>query len=177
MDPKLARALLCAQISEFFATEADLLDARRYDDWLALLEEDIHYRMPLARNARRAEPQREYSQEQDIHWFDEGIATLRQRVAQIKTGFHWAEEPPSRVSHLVTNIRLLDIQPSLEAPSEVTTSSRFLIYQNRLEVETALFVGKRTDVLRWHESGWKIASRLVHLDQNVLQAKALTTFF
>lgn len=173
----LQRLLLSAEITEFFSNEADLLDNRRYDEWLALLEERIAYRMPLARNVRRDDAAREFTGEDDIAWFDEGISTLRQRVAQIRTGVHWAEEPPSRVSHLFTNIRLIDVQPSLDAPSEVTVSSRFLVYQNRLQTEVNLFIGKRVDVLTRHEDGWKVLKRTIYLDQSVLQAKALTVFF
>ncbi len=32
-----------------------------------------------------------------MNWFDEGKETLTQRVRQILTGVHWAEEPLSRV--------------------------------------------------------------------------------
>ena len=54
--------------------------------------------------------------------------------------------------------------PSVEAPTEVTVRCRFLIYRNRLNDETDLLVGKRKDVLRRAESGWKIARREIYLD-------------
>ena len=88
------------------------------------------------------------------------------------TGIHWAEEPASRVSHLVTNVTLLDV-----APAEVTVKCRFLVYRNRLHDETDLLVGKRRDVLRRGERGWQIARREIFLDQTVLLAKNLTMFF
>jgi 3-phenylpropionate/cinnamic acid dioxygenase small subunit len=119
----------------------------------------------------------EYSGQQDAAWFDEGIETLRQRVAQIKTGIHWAEEPASRVSHLVTNIRVLDITPDEGGGDLLRVRSRFLIYQNRLQSEVNLFVGKREDVLRRRDGRFTILSREIHLDQNVLLSKALTIFF
>jgi 3-phenylpropionate/cinnamic acid dioxygenase small subunit len=41
-----------------------------------------------------------------------------------------------------------------------------------------MFVGTRHDVLRRDsETGWKIAKRQIILDQNVLLAKVLSTFF
>ena len=41
-----------------------------------------------------------------------------------------------------------------------------------------LFVGRREDVLRRDpETGWKIAKRLILLDQNVLLAKNISIFF
>ncbi|HKC10195.1 MAG TPA: aromatic-ring-hydroxylating dioxygenase subunit beta, partial [Methylomirabilota bacterium] len=54
---------------------------------------------------------------------------------------------------------------------------RFLIYRNRVETETDLLVGKREDLLRRVNGGWRIARRKIILDQSVLLAKNLTFFF
>jgi 3-phenylpropionate/cinnamic acid dioxygenase small subunit len=175
-DHALARFMLTAEVQEFFNQEADLLDGRLFNEWLQLLDEGIKYRMPLARNVRRDDLAHEYTMGMEAAWFDEGIETLRQRVAQLATGIHWAEEPPSRVSHLITNVRILDPDPLTGALDRVNVSSRFLVYQNRLQTEVALFVGKRRDVLVRHGESWRIAERTIYLDQNVLLAKALTTF-
>lgn len=163
-------------IQQFYFLEADLLDERRFDQWLELLHEDIEYRMPLARNMRRDATDREYTAEGEVAWFDEGIVTLRQRVAQIATGIHWAEEPASRISHLVTNVRITQVDEG-DQGLRVNTRSRFLVYQNRLQGEVSLFVGKREDTLVRDGNGWKVLKRTILLDQNVLLSKALTTFF
>lgn len=165
------------QVQRLMHYEADLLDHREFEAWLDLLDEDIAYRMPLTRNVRRDALSQEYSGPRDAAWFDEGIDTLRQRVAQIKTGIHWAEEPASRVSRLVTNIRVLDVAPDEGGGERVRVRSRFLIYQNRLQAEVNLYAGKREDVLRRRDGCWKILAREIHLDQNVLLSKALTIFF
>src|SRR5690606_32289634 len=109
-----------------------------------------------------------------ISWFDEDKWTLKKRVEQIQTGVHFAEEPLSRVCHLVSNVQLLEVRPSLELPTEVVVKSRFLIHQNRVDYETYLFVGKRTDLLRSSDDSWKIARREITLDQSVLLAKNLS---
>ncbi len=164
------------QIQQFLHMEADLIDHREFEQWLGLLDEQIHYRMPLARNVRRDAAVSEYSGPAESAWFDEDITTLRQRVAQIKTGMHWAEEPASRISHLVSNVRVLGLQDHADG-QRAHVRSRFLVYQNRLQGEVSLFVGKRRDVLRRHGDGWRVLSREVLLDQNVLLSKSLTTFF
>jgi 3-phenylpropionate/cinnamic acid dioxygenase small subunit len=51
-DSALDRLLLEAEVERFLSAEAELLDERRFDDWLALLHDDIHYWMPIARNVR-----------------------------------------------------------------------------------------------------------------------------
>src|SRR5581483_10355560 len=94
---------------------------------------------------------------QDISWFDEDKWTLRKRVEQIMTGVHWAEEPLSRVCHMVSNVQVLEARPSIDVPKEVVARSRFLVYQNRVEYETYFFVGKRTDLLRQMDGAWKLA--------------------
>ena len=177
-DTRLARLLLTEEIAQFLYAEAELLDERRHDEWLALLADDIRYWMPLRRNVKFGDDTREFTRErEDIAWFDEGKETLARRVRQIQTGIHWAEEPQSRITHMVSNVQLLEATPSFADPREVTAKCRFLIYRNRVETETDILVGKREDVLRREGEGWLIARRKIVLDQNVLLTKNLTFFF
>jgi 3-phenylpropionate/cinnamic acid dioxygenase small subunit len=106
-DKQITRALLQQEIEEFLYREADLLDERRYEEWLALVAEDVRYWMPIRRNVKVDD-----LEGLDISWFDEGKETLTRRVRQIQTGIHWAEEPVSRISHMVSNIRLIEVNPS-----------------------------------------------------------------
>jgi 3-phenylpropionate/cinnamic acid dioxygenase small subunit len=168
---------LLKEVEEFYFYEADLLDFRQYSQWLELLTEDVRYFMPLVRNIKYGDWERELTREgQDIAWFDEGKETLTQRVRQIETGIHWAEEPSSRASHLITNIRIVDASPDLGNASEVETSHRFFVYRNRLSYETDFMVGKRQDTLRKVDGEWKLARRKIILDQTVLLEKNLTIF-
>ena len=172
-DDRVARLLLTQEIAQFLYAEAELLDERRHDEWLALLAEDIRYWMPMRRNVKFGDTDREFTREaEDISWFDEGKDTLTRRVRQIQTGIHWAEEPQSRITHMVSNVMLLSVTPDV-----VVAKSRFLIYRNRVETETDLLVGKREDTLRREGDGWLIARRKITLDQNVLLSKNLTFFF
>lgn len=169
----LQRLLLKQEIEDFLCTEAELLDGRRFDDWLELLTEDLRYFMPMRRNVKFGQQDREETSEsEDISWFDEGRPTLAARVRQLNTGLHWAEEPLSRVCHMVSNVQIVDVRGD-----EVYVKSRFLVYRNRLQDETDFFVGKREDTLRRVDGRWKIARRKIILDQNVLLAKNVTVFF
>ena len=175
---EVARLLLEQEVASFLYQEAELLDERRYEEWLELLAADVRYWMPIRRNVKFGEGEREFTREgEDVNWFDEGKDTLRQRVQQILTGVHWAEEPFSRICHMVSNVQLLGVTPSVLAPAEVAVKSRFLIYRNRVETETDLLVGKREDVLRRVDGHWMISRRKIILDQNVLLSKNLTFFF
>ena len=177
-SPALARLLLKEEIEELLYREAELLDERRFEDWLDLFTEDAHYFMPMRRNVPAEEPEGEFTREGvDVNWFDEGKDTLTRRVKQIRTGVHWAEQPPSRICHMVSNVQLLGAPPGEPSPAEIAVKSRFLIYRNRVETETDLLVGKREDLLRRVDGAWRIARRKIILDQSVLLVKNLTFFF
>lgn len=177
-ESSIAHLLLKNEIEAFLFEEAEILDDRNFADWLDLLTDDIRYWMPMRRNVKSNEMNREFTREgQDINWFDEGKETLERRVNQILTGVHWAEEPLSRIRHLITNVQLLNATPSASDPSEVSVRCRFLVYRNRVETETDFLIGKREDTLRKVNGDWKIAGRKITLDQSVLLAKNLTFFF
>lgn len=169
---------LKADIEDFLYNEADLLDGRRFKDWLNLFTEDLVYFMPIRRNVKFGQhAERENTRQgEGISWFDEDKWTLNKRVDQILTGVHYAEEPLSRVCHMVSNVQII-AERNEGSQREIDVRSRFLVYQNRVEYETYIFAGKRTDTLRYTDEGWKIARREIILDQNVLLAKSLTTFF
>lgn len=171
---------LQAEVADVLSSEAELLDERRYDDWLDFLADDIVYFVPMQRNvAVGTHAQHERTREHtDMNWFEDDKWTLRKRVEQIHTGVHWAEEPLSRVTHLTSNVQVTRVVPSLDAATEVDVRCRFIVYQNRVEYEEYFFVGKRTDTLRraGNALGWELVRRDVTLDQNVLLAKNLTVF-
>ena len=169
---------LKADIEDFFYTEADFLDNRLFKEWLDLFAEDTTYFMQIRHNVKFGQhAERENTRlGEGISWFDEGKWTLGKRIDQILTGVHYAEEPLSRVTHMVSNVQILEVRDDDEG-REVDVRSRFLVYQNRVEYDTNFFVGKRTDTLRETVDGWRIARREIILDQNVLLAKSLTTFF
>ena len=172
-DAGLETLLLEAEVARFFAAEAELLDERRFDEWLELLHDDFRYWMPIARNVRFDEPEREYTRAgRDANWFDEGKDVLRKRVLQIQGGDHWAEEPRSRTTHLVASVRI----DAVEGPT-ITAKCRFVVSAWRLEHDFDLFIGKRVDVLRRDQGRLTMLRRTVYLDQSVLTSRNLTTFF
>lgn len=169
---------LRVDVEEFLYHEAELLDERCFAGWLDLLADDIVYFVPMRRNVERgSEAERGATREGvDINWFEDDKWTLTKRVEQIATGVHWAEEPGSRTTHVVSNVQIVEALPSVVDAEEVVVRCRFIVYQNRVSYEEYFFVGKRTDTLRRVDDGWLLARREVTLDQNVLLAKNLTVF-
>jgi 3-phenylpropionate/cinnamic acid dioxygenase small subunit len=173
MQQALQRLMLQREIEEFIAMEAELLDERRYNEWIQLIADDIHYHVPIRRNMKFGEQARENSSaDSEISWIDEGKRILVGRVRQIMTGIHWCEEPLSRVRHVISNVQVVAVRGD-----EVEERDRFIVYRNRMQDEWDLCAGKREQVLRRDSAtGWTIAKRTVILDQNVLLAKNITFF-
>lgn len=167
------------EVEEFLYDEADMLDERRFGDWLNTLSDDLVYFMPMTFNVKHGQHKdREKTRiEEHMSWFNEGKWTLTKRADQILTGVHWAEEPLSRLSRLVSNVQITacDI---VEGKEEIHARSKFVMYQNRCEYEEYYFAGRRRDVLRRQQDGsLKLCRREIDLGQSVLLAKNLTMFF
>ena len=172
-------------IEQFMYQEARLLDTRRLHDWLELWTEDAHYWVPvrttryprISKAISIADQDRyiedEISKEDELAILDEDKDSLERRVARLDTGMAWAEDPPSRTRHLITNIEVHETDKS----DEVQVFSNFLMYRTRGETEQDFYVGCREDTLRRDGDSWKISRRKAVLDQNVLLAKNVSNFF
>ena len=104
---------------------------------------------------------------------DETRDTLLRRIERLDSGLAWAEDPPSRTRHFISNVEL---EPT-DNPGEVKVYSNFIMYRTRGEREEDFYVGSREDVLRRSGDSWLIAYRKVVLDQTVLSAKNVSNFF
>lgn len=161
------------EVEEFLYHEAELLDERRFREWLELFAADAHYWMPVRDNRLEApgEVAKELSGPGENFNFDDTKRTLTIRVERLYTGSAWAEVPPSRTRHLISNIRI-----KRDSGSEVEVHSNFLVYRTRLEHDRDIFVGTRGDILRRVDGKLKIAKRTIVLDQAVLDAKNISVF-
>jgi biphenyl 2,3-dioxygenase beta subunit len=164
---------LRGEVEEFLYREAELLDDRRFREWLDLFTDDAQYWMPVRDNRLQlpAEVTNELSGRGGNFYFDDTKKTLRIRVERLYTGAAWAELPPSRTRHLISNIRI-----KRESGSEVEVHSNFLVYRTRLEHDRDIFVGTRRDILRRVDGQFKIAQRTIVLDQAILDAKNISVF-
>lgn len=157
-------------VLEFLYREAELVDTGRFEDWLSLLTDDIRYHMPARLTRERgSEPDR--SDQMQFFWDDR--TTLELRVRRLRTDFAWAEDPPSRTRHFISNVR---IAPAA-AVSELDVRSNVLIYRNRGDVaQFELISGERRDVLRLSDGAWRLARREFVVDQATLGSTNLGIF-
>ena len=144
---KLARA----DAEDFLYREARLLDGRDYAAWLELFTDDAIYWLPMDENA---DPELESSVLYD------DTETLRMRVHQLMHKPHFAQVPPSRTVHAVSNVEVAPAERDDEALVRCTvtvTELREGDFLQRGLGEQRLFAGHCEYRLRQHEGGLAIA--------------------
>ena len=151
----------------FLNREAELLDEGRYREWLDLVTADIRYQVPIRSAKERGHAESAITGvATDMFHLDEDHDSLELRIDRIETGFAWAEEPPSRLRHFVSNVR---VQPVDGNQDEVAVRSNVLVYRSRWDRPGHdLLSGERHDVLRRVDGGWRLASRRVILDNTTI---------
>jgi 3-phenylpropionate/cinnamic acid dioxygenase small subunit len=168
------------EVEQFYYEEAELLDDGRFADWLELLADDLDYWMPTRTNRLRRQQALSIAARGEAGYYDETKESLAWRIRRFDSGMAWAEDPPSRTRHLITNIVVRHIDPGQHpdfSAEDLEVRSAFLVYRNRLEREENVFAGRRVDILRRTAEGLRVARRVILLDQHVLQAKNISTFF
>ena len=171
----LERLLLAREVEDFLFREAETIDSRHFEEWLQFFTEDIRYWVPIRKNLPFDQRFADATGDHEAAWIDDNRMTLTARVYQVLTKLHWAEEPLSRVSHLVTNV-LIDRVESGSQGEEIVVRSKLLVHRSRMEEGGEMIVGKREDRLRRTEDGLKICWRKILIDQATLSAKNLSFF-
>ena len=171
MDAPMAiedRARLRLEFEDLLYREAALLDEHRWDDWLALLDDEVRYFAPVRANVRAESEQ--FNERWRLALFDDNRMGIEMRIARLTSGAAHADHPPSRVRHFVSNVRILD-----HGVDTARVASNFLVFKSRRERDQTLFCGTREDV--WRRSGrdWRLRERRILLDHHTIDN--VTVFF
>ncbi len=160
-------------VEQFLYREAALLDDRRFIEWTHVLADDLEYWMPVRSTRMHGDEANEFAKPGEGAFFDDDKASIEQRVRKLDTGFAWAEDPPSRTRHLVTNVRVLEV-----VADEVLVGCNFLLFRSRLAHDEDLWSGRREDRLRRDAThGFVLCRRHIYLDHVSLGSKNLSVFF
>ena len=166
------RMLLQFEVEQFLYNEASLLDERRFEEWLDLLTEDIHYWMPIRRTTTLRQVAGEFTAPGAMAFFDDDHNFLKMRIAKMTAGNAWSEDPPSRTRHIVNNIRILSVDNL-----EIETTANFHLYRTRMESEEDSWIGSRKDMLRRVDGRLMLARRHIFLEQTVILAQNMSNIF
>ncbi len=155
---------------QWLVDEAHLLDAQAYEQWLELLTDDIHYLMPVRVTTALGSG---FDTSPGMAHFDEDKYSLSRRVARFLTEHAWTEDPPSRLRHHLTNVRTF----ATEEDDHLVVESATLLFRNRGDVREGSFVSAgREDLLRLVDGRWKLARRVIMVDDSVMRMQNLAIF-
>lgn len=160
------------EIKQTLYREARLLDDEHLEEWLEMLTEDIHYFMPAAEARFRADKTDIMNDTRRMAWFNDDLEMLMVRVGRLLTGTAWAEDPPTRYAHLVTNVEV----EFGEEPDTYRVYSNVFAYRNRNEKDEDVLVVRREDLWRREDGTLKLAKRFIKPTWNVLLSKNLNLF-
>lgn len=150
--------------------EVWLLDAQRYEEWLDLLADDIHYLAPVRVTTALGAG---FDTAPGMAHFDEDKYSLSRRVARFATEHAWTEDPPSRLRHHLSGVRTFET----DQPDHLVVDSAVLMFRSRGDVrEPDLVSVGREDLLRREGDGWLLARRTISFDESVLRMQNLAVF-
>jgi 3-phenylpropionate/cinnamic acid dioxygenase small subunit len=156
------------EIEQFLYAEAELLDTFQLEAWLELLTEDILITAPIRRHTHPGTEQSEFSEEG--YYFYNEYDILRERVTRLGKEYAWAENPRSRVRHVIGNVRVIE-----ENGDEYVVLNNQQVYRsvgdrgNNKTITT-----QRETTLRRVAGDLKVARRVIYFDDSVIDTKNLT---
>jgi len=143
---------LAEAVPTFLFHEANLLDERRYADWLALFSSDAHYWMPCDKDA----PDRAFSSS----LIDDNRAALSLRVLRLQQPNAHAMQPLPHSCRLISNV-------TIESETPLLVRSKLIVHEfQRREYardDHRVFAATVHHKLRIHSSGFQIESKRVDL--------------
>lgn len=139
------------EIEQFLYAQAEILDDRRWDDWLSLFTEDGHYWMPVTLDQETGDGV--------PNIFYEDINLMRVRIGRVTHPRAHSQQPPNRTSHVVSNVI---IESEDEKTGEVVVRSKFYASEFRSD-DLRHFAGSYRHHLKKNGAGYKIQLQRVDM--------------
>jgi benzoate/toluate 1,2-dioxygenase beta subunit len=138
-------------VERFLYRQAEILDDRRWDEWLALFTETGRYWAPVT------EQQTEMEGAPSI--FYEDVDLMRVRAKRVSHPRAWSQRPQHRTSHVVSNV----IVETYDARTgDVVVRSKFHMAEFRRD-QLRYFSGKYRHTLKKTAAGYRIELQRVDL--------------
>ncbi|MDE2563043.1 MAG: 3-phenylpropionate/cinnamic acid dioxygenase subunit beta [Sphingomonadales bacterium] len=158
------------RLLESLYDEAAALDERRFDDWVAMLAQDIVYQAPI--RLTRTGPNKDRDVMRTMFHLDDDYNSILMRTGRLQKSA-WAEDPPSRCRRFVTNVRVAEC----EAPNEYEVVSYLYLERSRGDnPRNEQLTAERRDVWREVDGAYALARREIIVDQSVLGMSNLAVF-
>ncbi|MBM3526116.1 MAG: aromatic-ring-hydroxylating dioxygenase subunit beta [Alphaproteobacteria bacterium] len=138
-------------VAAFLYYEAELLDERRFEEWMDLFAEDGTYWVPAAPD--QTDPLDHIS----IAYDDKTL--MATRIARLRHPQIHVQTPPSRTCHMITNVRVVSI---VGGSGEIEVGSNLAMFEYRLG-EQRVFGARCRHRLRPNGGSYLIAMKRVDL--------------
>jgi benzoate/toluate 1,2-dioxygenase subunit beta len=142
------------EIEQFLYREARLLDEQRFDDWFALFTSDAIYWLPAGRD--------DIDSTQHVSLIYDTPKEIARRIARLKSGYAYAQDPPSRIHRIVSNIELKEAE---NGSDDLIVSSVMVLIELTRRKQT-IHSARCEFSLKRDGSDWKISRKKVNLLKN-----------
>src|SRR5580658_9588037 len=137
-----------AALEDFIIHEAQLLDARRFRDWMALFADDGTYWVP-------AVPDQTSPFDQASLFYDDRDL-MKTRIERLEHPRIHVQTPPSRTAHLVGNV----VVEADNGPDEIVVGSTLIMVEYRDDAQR-VFAGRQRHRLRRDGASFRIVQKRV----------------
>lgn len=145
-----ALAVAPPDVQEIIWHEAQLLNERRFEEWLELFTEDAIYWVP------ERPGQQDGAREPSLAYYDAEL--LQAHIARLRHPNVYSQKPPSLATRVVSNI----LMEKAEQAGEAAVRATFVMLEYR-NFEQRVFGGELEYRLRRLEGQWRIARKTVRL--------------
>ena len=161
-----ADVALQMQVTTFLAHEAELFDSRDFASWVDLVEPDFTYRVPVPLTPDNPVAP---AYDEDAFLIEETRDTLIghwfSRYEPEMWEIAWAENPPVRFRHFVTNVRVRDTDDA----DVLDVRSNAIVSAVRQSSPTTTLHVERFDRVRLRDGELKLASRFAVIDESLVE--------
>ena len=158
------REITRADVEDFLYAEADILDAWKYDDWLALFEPGGRFEVP-------ATDWTGTSMFASGSFVTDDYDLLRARVKRLKSRKAHAENPPSRTHRMISNVRLHEH----DEPGLLRVTAAFIVHRAR-DGQFDAYVGRYDHLLATGGDALRFRRRRAILGHEHLPAGSRLSF-
>jgi p-cumate 2,3-dioxygenase subunit beta len=152
------------RVEDFLYAEADLIDSWQLNEWLALFDEEHgSFYMPSTDAP-------ESNHKEALYLIADNMTRLRSRVTQLLSGLTWSENPRSRISHFISNVRITGTDGDA-----VLVKANFVVFRMRFQ-NIDPYIGKYYYKLLPRDGTFKILERRVILDLEALRPHGKVSF-
>lgn len=152
-----------SDLETFFYDEAATLDEWRLDDWLGFFEPGASMQVPTTDGNGRSPAEAGYFVADD--W-----DLVQARVKRLKSRKAHAENPHSRTTRLVTNVRVVE-----QVGDTVRAAANFVVFRYR-DGGSFHYVGRYDHLLRVGEDGLRFVVRRSVLTNEAMEPGARLSF-